>query len=65
MRPALRWKRDRFSVVPSLSSEGMEGLCDDIFPLGKLVNTWSHGGPSGRREALEVVAFLGSGTSSV
>jgi hypothetical protein len=39
MRPALRWKRDTFSVVPSLSSEGMEGLCDDKFPLGKLVIT--------------------------
>jgi len=33
----LRWRRDRFSAVPLLRSEGMEWIHEDKFPLGKLV----------------------------
>jgi hypothetical protein len=32
-----RWRRDRFSAVPLLRSEGMEWIHEDKLPLGKLV----------------------------
>jgi hypothetical protein len=41
----LRWRRDRFSAVPLLRSEGTEWVREGKFPLGKLVTNRSPPGP--------------------